>query len=93
MIGDGEVDEVPAVMPEDDEDEEQERECGDEEELDGGYFAEVGRPRRPATSGRPRRRRAHALRDGQFGDVVAEEGEFRADAPAAPGSRLGADCP
>jgi hypothetical protein len=53
------------------------------------WAAQEGPPR----PGGPGRGPAHVLRDGQFGDVVAEEGEFRADAPAAPGSRLGADCP
>ena len=38
----------------------------------------------PPRPGGPGRGPAHVLRDGQFGDVVAEEGQLRLDAPAAP---------
>ena len=85
MIRHVEVEEFAAVMAEDDEDEEQaEGEGGDHEEVDGddvsGMRGEKGAPR----GRRPRRRPVHVLGDREFGDVVAEQGQFRPDAPAAP---------
>ena len=89
MFRDVQVDEFAAVMPEDDEDEEQAKRVGrDKEEADGhnisGMRGEKGAPR-----GRwPRRRAVHVLGDGQLGDLVAEQGQFRPDASAAPGGIL-----
>ena len=89
VIRDVDVEEFAAVVAEHDEDEEQaEGEGRDHEEVDGddvsGMRGEKGAPRRR----RPRRRPVHVLGDGQLGDVVAEQGEFRLDAPAAPGRIL-----
>src|SRR2546425_5762642 len=71
------VEEFAAVMPDDDEREEQtESEGRHEEEIDGddvsGMRGEKGAPRRR----RPMRCPAHVLGDGQLGDPVAEQGEF-----------------
>jgi hypothetical protein len=89
MVRNVDMDEFTAVMSQDDEHEEQaEGEGRHEEEVDSGdvpgMSGEKGAPR----GGRPRRRPVHVLGDGQFGDVVAEEGEFRLDAPAPPGGIL-----
>jgi hypothetical protein len=85
MVGDVEMEEFAPVMSEDDDDEEETKgEGGDDKEVDGDHLAEVSRQKHPPRGG-PRRRPAHVLRDGEFGDVVAEEGEFCADAAAAPG--------
>jgi hypothetical protein len=89
MVRDVDVDEFTAVVSQDDEDEEQtEGEGRHEEEVDScdvpGMSSEKGAPR----GGRPRRRPVHVLGDGQFSDAVAEEGEFRLDAPAPPGGIL-----
>jgi hypothetical protein len=35
----------------------------------------------------------HVLGDGQLGDLVAEQGEFRLDAPATPGGILASHAP
>ena len=72
-------------MAEDDEDKEKaEGEGGDHEEVDGddvsGMRGEEGAPR----GRRPRRRPVDVLGDGELGDRVAEQGEFRLDAPPAP---------
>ena len=86
MIRDVEVEEFAAVMAEAAEDEEQaDGEGGDHEEVDGddvsGMSGEKDAPR-----GRgPRRSSVHVLGDREFGDVVAEAGQFRLDASAAPG--------
>jgi hypothetical protein len=89
VIGDVEVEEFAAIVAEDDEDEENaERESEDNEEVDGdelpGTRGEKGATRRQ----RPRRRPEHVLGNGQLGDRVAQESEFRVDAAPAPGRIL-----
>ena len=81
-------------MAEDDEDEEQaEGEGGDHEEVDGDDVSGMS-GQKDAPRGRgPRRRPVHVLGDGQLGDLVAEQGEFRLDAPAAPGRILASHAP
>jgi hypothetical protein len=73
----------------DDEHEEQAKGEGrHDEEVDGDHFAEVSREK-DAPGGRgPRRRSVHVPGDGELGDMVAEEGELRLDASAAPGGVL-----
>jgi hypothetical protein len=76
---------LAAVVAKDDEREEQaEGEGRDHEEVDGdelsGVRGEEGAPR----GRRPRRRPVHVLGDGQLGDLVAGQREFRLDAAAAP---------
>ena len=89
VVGDVEVHELTAVVAEHDENEEQAKgQCRHEEEVDGdqvsGMSGQKGAPRRR----RPRRRPVHVLGDGPLGDLVAEHGEFRLDAPPAPGRIL-----
>jgi hypothetical protein len=88
LIGDVEMDEFAAIMPEDDEDEEKaEGEGGNEREVDRDDVSDMSGEKGAPRGRRPRRGSAHVFGDGQFGDV-AEEGEFCADAPPAPGGIL-----
>jgi hypothetical protein len=76
-------------MSKDDEDEEQaKREGRDEEEVDGHNISGMGGEKRAPRGRRSRRRPMHVPRDREFGDAVAEQGQFRPDAPAAPGGIL-----
>jgi hypothetical protein len=87
MFRDVQVDEFAAVMPKDDEDQEQaKREGRDDEEVDGHDIAGMGGAKSAPRGRGPRRRPMHVLRDREFGEVVAEQGQFRPDAPAGPTS-------
>jgi hypothetical protein len=89
MFRDVQVDEFAAVMSKDDEDEKQaKREGRDEEEVDGRNISGMGGEKRAPRGRRSRRRPMHVSRDREFGDAVAEQGQFRPDAPAAPGGIL-----
>ena len=73
VVGDVEVEDLAAIVPEDDEHEEQpERERRHHEEVDGHQIAQVdvqkGTPRRRGSERGP----THVLGDGQLGDLVAE---------------------
>jgi hypothetical protein len=89
MVGDVEVDELAAVVAKDDEDEQQtEGEGGDHEEVNRDEFSEVhGEKDAPRGRG-PRCSSVHVLGDGEFSDLVTEQGEFHRDAPPAPGGIL-----
>ena len=94
VVRDVQVEEFATMVSEDDEDEQQaEGDRGHHEEVDGdelsGMRGEKGTPR----GRRPRRRAVHVLGDGQLGDRVAEQGEFRLDAPAPPGGILASHAP
>ena len=86
MVSDVEVEKLAAIMAEHDEDEhETEGQGRHEEKVDGhdlsGVRGEKGPPRRRGPRGRP----AHVLRDRQLSHLVPKQGEFRLDAPPAPG--------
>ena len=86
VVGDVEVEEFAAIMAEHDEDEpETEGQGRHEEEVDGDDLPGVRGKKRPPRGRGPRGSPAHVLGDGPFGHVVAEMGEFRLDAPTAPG--------
>jgi hypothetical protein len=85
VFGHVDVEEFAAVMPQDDENEEQVGgDRGDNEEVDGdnvsGMRGEKGAP----GGRRPRRRPGQVLGDGPLGDRVAEQGQLRPNAPAPP---------
>src|SRR2546425_7537377 len=89
MVRDVEVEEFATVMPEDDEDEKKTKgEGGDEEEVHGDDLSDVSGEESAPLRRRPRRRPVHVLGNGQLGDLVAEESEFRLDVAAAPGRIL-----
>src|SRR2546425_12605282 len=89
VVGDVDVEEFVAVMPEDDDREERtESENRHEEEIDGGDVWGLRGEKSAPRGRRPRRCPAHVLGDGQLGDLVAEQGEFGLDAAAAPGRIL-----
>src|SRR5262245_28054416 len=86
MVGDVEVDELAAVVAKDDEREQQvEGEGRDHEEIDSDEFSGVRDQEGAPRGRRPRRRPVHVLGDGQLGDLMAEQSEFRLDAAPAPG--------
>jgi rhomboid protease GluP len=85
VIRDVEVEEFAAIVAENDEDKEKaEGEGGDHEEVDGNELSGMRGEKGTPGGRRPRRRPVHVLGDGQLGDLVAEQGEFRLDAPPAP---------
>jgi hypothetical protein len=85
VVGDVEVEDFTAIVPEDDEDEEQaKREGRDEEEVDGNNISGMRSEKSAPGGRRPRRRPVHVLGDGQLSDLVAKESQLRPDAPAAP---------
>jgi hypothetical protein len=83
------MEEFTAVVAEHDENgQEAEGQGRHEEEVHGDDLPSMrGQKGAPSRRG-PRRRPAHVLGDGQLGDVVSEQGEFRVNAPAAPGRIL-----
>jgi hypothetical protein len=84
-----EVEEFAAVVPQDHEDKEQaEGEGRHEEEVDGDDVSGMGGQKRAPGRRGPRRGSVHVPGDREFGDVVSEQGEFRLDAPPAPGRIL-----
>ncbi len=84
MIGDIEVDELPAVVTKNDEAEEQtEGQRGDHEEVDGSDLFQVGL-QEAAPRGRSWRSPAALLGDCELGHVVAEEAKLGLDAATAP---------
>jgi hypothetical protein len=94
MIRDVDVDEFTAVVAELDEDEQQAKRQGrHEEEIHGDDLSGMRGKKSPPRRGGPRRRPLHVLGNGQLGHGVAEEGEFRLDAAAAPGGILASHAP
>ena len=94
MIRDVGVDEFAAVVAKPDEDEQQAKCQGrHEEEVHGDDLSGMRGKKSPPRRGGPRRRPLHVLGDGQLGHGVAEEGEFRLDAAAAPGEVLASHAP
>src|SRR2546428_422931 len=85
VVGDVDVNELPAIVAEHDEREEQaESEGGNDKEIDPDNLPEM-RLQEGAPGGRGARRcAAHVLGDRQFGDVIAKEVEFGLDASPAP---------
>src|SRR2546422_4897726 len=88
VVGDVDVNELPAIVAEHDEREEQaESEGGNDKEIDPDNLPEM-RLQEGAPGGRGARRcAAHVLGDRQFGGVIAKEVEFGLD--ASPGPRRG----
>ena len=86
VVRDVDMEEVAAVVAEHDEEEEQtKREGRDEEEVDDHDISGMRGEKRAPRGRRSRRRPMHVPRDREFGDAVAEQGQFRPDAPAVPG--------
>ena len=64
-----------------------------EEEVDGDDVSGMRGEKDPPRGRGSRRSPVHVLGDGQLGDRVAEQGEFRLDAPAPPGGILASHAP
>ena len=85
VVRDVDMEEFAAVVAKDEQDEEQAKgEGGDNEAVDGDELPGMRGEKSAPRGRRPRRRPVHVLGDGELGDVVAEKGELRQDAPAAP---------
>ena len=88
VVGDVDMGEFSTVVSKDQESEEQaEGEGRDDKEVDGDNVMEMRLQERAPRRGRPRRRAAHVLGNGELGDLIAEEAEFGLD--PAPGPRSG----
>src|SRR5213083_2575112 len=87
--GDVDMDEVAAIVAEDEEGKEQaEGEGRDHEEIDGGDLAEMGLEEGAPGRGRPRGSPPHVLGDRELSHIVAEEPKLGLDAATAPGGIL-----
>ena len=88
------MEEFAAVVAEHDEDgHEAEGQGRHEEEVHSDDLSGMRGKKSPPRRGGPRRRPVHVRGDGQLGDRVAEQGEFRLDAPAPPGGILASHAP
>ena len=94
MVRDVDVEEFAALVAEHHEDEQEAKGQGwHEKEVDGDDVSGMRGEKDPPRGRGSRRSPVHVLGDGQLGDRVAEQGEFRLDAPAPPGGILASHAP
>jgi hypothetical protein len=94
MVRDVDVKQFAALVAQHHEDEQETEGQGwHEEEVDADAVSGMRGQKHAPGWGGPRCRPVHALGDGQLGDLVAKQGQFRLDAPAPPGGILASHAP